>query len=155
MVRTKPIAPSSKARPATTCAEDHFDGTDCDHQILKSAFEVLCRFVEAERKHPVTDWNRTPELRRQWLEILALWKWWTKVRPARKSPLDDRRIKRPELRFEIVPGSTNSVLVPHSPKDFPAYGRAIQAHRRLERRWLAEDQKNLHRLVEIRPLLWT
>ena len=40
-------------------------------------------------------------------------------------------------------------------KEYPEYERAFRKHVRLEKKWEDEDQKNFHRLVEVRGFLWT
>ena len=39
-------------------------------------------------------------------------------------------------------------------KKFAAYDAAMKKHRRLEKKWDEEDQRNLHRVIEIRQFLW-
>ena len=36
-----------------------------------------------------------------------------------------------------------------------AYYAALDKSRELEKEWREEDQRNLHRLIEVRPFLWT
>jgi hypothetical protein len=40
-------------------------------------------------------------------------------------------------------------------KKYTAYDVALKKHWRMEKRQNEEDQKNLHRLIEIRQFLWT
>ena len=61
----------------------------------------------------------------------------------------------PPLRFEKIAGTTLSKLVTPDKKKYAAYYRALKQHARLEQKWREEDQRNLHRLVEIREFLWT
>ena len=127
---------------------------DADVEILEQAFRTLGAFVERELKEQVVDWSWRPDLARAWKEMRALHRWWTVERPARKSPLEDKRIKHPPLAFEEIPGSPNMQLVPYDKKKYAAYHRAMEADRRMEASWEQEDQRNLRRLVEVRPYLW-
>jgi len=38
---------------------------------------------------------------------------------------------------------------------YAVYDLALKKHRRMEKKQNEEDQKNLHRLIEIRQFLWT
>lgn len=38
---------------------------------------------------------------------------------------------------------------------YPEYYAALDKSRELENEWHEEDQRNLHRLIEVRPFLWT
>jgi hypothetical protein len=40
-------------------------------------------------------------------------------------------------------------------KKYAEYYRALRKDARLEQKWFEQDQRNLHRLIEIRPFLWT
>jgi hypothetical protein len=87
--------------------------------------------------------------------IKRLYKWWKETRPARRSPLDDKKLAIPPLKFRKIPGSDLSELVEPGKKKYPAYYRALKRYSRLEKKWYDEDQRNLHRLIEIRGYLWT
>jgi len=128
---------------------------DKDHLMLHAAFQLLVDFVEQEKPEAFIDWNHSPEHRQVWKEICALYKWWTETRPARKSPLDEKSIKKPPIRWKKVPGSEKLQLVPYDKRKYAGYDRALKRLSRLEARWEEEDQRNLHRLVNIRQFLWT
>lgn len=128
---------------------------DQDAILLHAAFQVLMDFVERERPEAVTDWNATKDHKQAWNEIRSLYTWWKEKRPARRSPLDDKKLVRPRLRLRRIPDSESSEMVRPSPEKYAAYYRALKAHSRLEEKWFAEDQRNLHRLIEIRGFLWT
>ncbi len=128
---------------------------DRDHIMLHAAFQLLVDFVEQEKPDTIVDWNHSQEHRHAWKEIRALYKWWTETRPARKSPLDEKSVKRPPMRWKKVPGSENRELVFYDKRKYAAYDLALKRHWRLEEMWDEEDQRNLHRLVNIRQFLWT
>jgi hypothetical protein len=128
---------------------------DKDEILLHAAFQLLQDFVEKEHPEKTIDWKHDATHARAWRDISSLYRWWRETRPARRSPLDDKQIKRPPMRFEPVPNSTMRRLVPYDRKKYRAYDRAVRQHFQLEEKWHAEDQRNLHRLVEIRPYLWT
>ena len=127
---------------------------DKDHLILHAAFQLLQDFMERERTDRI-DWNDDPRLARAWQEIRSLYRWWTKVRPDRREPIYAKGLKTPPLKFESVSGKPYTRLIPYDKKKFRLYDRALARQAALEKRWLDEDQRNLHRLVEIRPFLWT
>ena len=128
---------------------------DKDHVMLHAAFQLLVDFVEKEKPDQIVDWNSHPEHKHAWKEIRSLYKWWTQTRPSRKSPLDDKKLKKPPMRWEKIPGTNNKQLINWDKKEYPEYEKALKKHWRLEIKWEEEDKQNLHRLVDIRGFLWT
>lgn len=131
---------------------DHW--IDKDHLILHAAFQLLRDFVERERPERI-DWNHDPRSGKAWREIRSLYRWWMKIRPNRREPLDAKGLKKPRMRFAPVPGKPYSRLVPYDKQKYRPYLRALSRQTALEQQWLNEDQRNLHRLIEVRPFLWT
>ncbi|HEX05102.1 MAG TPA: hypothetical protein ENH10_08115 [Bacteroidetes bacterium] len=130
-------------------------GCDKDHIMLHAAFQLLVDFVEKEKPDQILDWNSDKAHKHAWKEIRDLYRWWTQRRPARKSPLDDKKISTPPWRWKKVTGSDCRQLVDWDKKKYPEYDQALKKHWRLEKKWEEEDQHNFHRLVEIRGFLWT
>ena len=128
---------------------------DKDEVLLHAAFQLLVDFIENERPDRIVDWNADKLHQRAWKEIKSLYKWWKKTRPARKDPLDDKKLRRPPMRFKKIPGSENYQMVEPDKKKFAKYYKAIKTSSRLEQKWFEEDQRNLHRLIDIRGFLWT
>ncbi len=128
---------------------------DKDEILLHAAFQLLVDFVEREDPGKIVDWNSDEAHKHAWKEIRELYKWWKEKRPSRKSPLDDKKLKIPPMKFKKIPGSELSQLVEPDKKKYANYYQALKKHRRLEKKWEEEDQRNLHRLVEIRGFLWT
>ena len=127
---------------------------DKDEILLHAPFQLLVDFIEEEHPKRI-DWNAEKMHRQAWREIKSLYKWWKKTRPARRSPLDDKKLLKPALRFKKIPGSEFSQLVQPDRKKYAAYYRAMKKDGRLEKQWYEEDQRNLHRLIEVRGFLWT
>ena len=128
---------------------------DKDEILLHAAFQLLVDFVEREDPGNIVDWNSDESHKHRWKEIRELYEWWKRERPSRKSPLDDKRLKIPPMKFKKLPGSELSQLVEPDKKKYANYYQALKKHGRLEKKWEEEDQRNLHRLVEIRGFLWT
>lgn len=128
---------------------------DKDQVMLHAAFQLLADFVEQESPDKHIDWSHDAVHRRAWKEIRSLYQWWTRLRPRRRSPLDDKKIAKPPLRFEKVTGTKFRRLVTPDKKKYGAYYRALRRDARLEHKWHSEDQQNLHRLINIREFLWT
>ncbi len=78
---------------------------DQDKIMLHAAFQTLVDFVELEKPDEIVDWNADETHRQIWKEICELYKWWKTKRPARKSPLDDKRLKVLPVKFEAIPGT--------------------------------------------------
>ena len=129
----------------------------CDKDIvmLHALFQLLVDFIEKERPEQIVDWNAYPLYRKAWKEICWLYKWWTETRPARRDPLDEKGLKKPPMRWKKIPGSDCKQLVNYDKKKYSEYDRALKEYMRLEKKWEDEDQRNLHRLVEVRGFLWT
>ena len=60
-----------------------------------------------------------------------------------------------EMEFKEMPGSEYLKMVEPDRKQYAAYYRTLEKSWELERKWDEEDQRNLHRLVDIRAALWT
>lgn len=127
---------------------------DKDEILLHAAFQLLVDFIEQEHPERI-GWNANRMHRDAWREIKSLYKWWKKTRPARRSPLDSKKLLKPTLRFKKIPGSESSQLVEPDRKKYAAYNQAMKKDTRLEKQWYEEDQRNLHRLIEVRSFLWT
>jgi hypothetical protein len=128
---------------------------DKDEVMLHAVFQLLVDFVEQEHPDKYIDWGHDNAHRQAWKEIRNLYRWWTTTRPSRRDPLDDKKIAKPPLRFEQIAGTTFRRLVTPDKKKYAAYYQTLKQHTRLEQKWREEDQRNLHRLVEIREFLWT
>jgi hypothetical protein len=128
---------------------------DKDHMILHAAFQLLVDFVEKEKPDQIINWNSDPEHKKTWQEIKSLYRWWTKTRPNRKEPLDNENLKIPPMRFKKVPGTNLTQLMDYDKNKYKEYDSAFKRQMSLEMKWHKEDQKNLHRLIDIRPYLWT
>lgn len=128
---------------------------DRDEVLLHAAFQVLVDFIEAERPHKVVDWNADKLHKHAWREMMSLYTWWTKTRPARRSPLANKRLAVPPLKLQKIPNSKFYRTIEPGRKKYAGYFRALTAHIQLEQKWFDEDQSNLHRLVDIRGFLWT
>ena len=127
---------------------------DKDEILLHAAFQLLVDFIEKEHPERI-DWNAQKKHKQAWREIKSLYRWWKIERPARKSPLDNKRLLKPALKLKKLPGSEFSQLVQPDRKKYAAYYRAMKKDGRLEKQWYEEDQRNLHRLIEVRGFLWT
>lgn len=127
---------------------------DKDHLILHAAFQLLRDYVERERPERI-EWSHDKRSAKAWREIRSLYRWWTNIRPGRRSPLDAKGLKMPPLKFEPVPGKPYSRLVPYDESRYRPYRLALSKQAVLEKKWFDEDQRNLHRLVRVRPFLWT
>jgi hypothetical protein len=128
---------------------------DKDEVLLHAAFQLLADFVEKERPEKIVDWDFDDQHKVAWAEITGLYKWWKKTRPKRRSPLDDKKLKWPPFKFKKIPGSDLSRLVTPNKKKYAAYYQVLEEHARLENEWYEEDQRNLHRLIDVRGFLWT
>jgi len=128
---------------------------DKDYVMLHAAFQLLVDFVENEKPDERLDWGVSLEFSHAWSEIRSLYKWWTQTRPARKDPLHDKSLRKPPMRWKKIQGSECRQLMHYDKTKYPEYKKAQATHSRLEKKWEEEDQRNFHRLVDIRGFLWT
>ena len=124
---------------------------DRDTILLHAAFQVLADFVEQERPDEIVDWQHDEVHRNVWSEISHLYKWWKEERPNRHDPLDDV-VSPPEEEFVI--SQEGRAIFPDRER-YPEYYAVMEKSSELENEWYEEDQRNLHRLMEVRPFLWT
>ena len=128
---------------------------DRDYLLLHAAFQILVDFIEKEKPGKVFDWSYDKEHRETWKEIQSLYRWWTKVRPTRKNPLDEKGLKKPPFRLKEVPGTNLFQQAPYDKKKYASYKKAVNKEMFLDKKWREEDTRNLHRLINIRDFLWT
>lgn len=128
---------------------------DTDVVILHAMFQLLVDFIEEELPGETVGWNCDDVHRKTWKDLMYLYKWWKTIRPQRRSPLDDKSIKTPPLIFKKVQGTEFTQTVPPDRKKYPEYYRMMKKYIRLENKWYEEDQRNLHRLIDLRKYLWT
>jgi len=83
-------------------------------------------------------------------EVLALYKWWTETRPARKE------FEHPEFDHQGmgVLGSLDEDFNRNA-EDYKRYLESIDRSSTLEEDWNKEDEEMLIRLIKIRRSLWT
>jgi hypothetical protein len=124
---------------------------DKDEILIHASFQLLADFIEQEKPEKVVDWSYDSEHKKAWKEMTSLYKWWKNERPIR-----DRQYKKIALpKMVTKKTSSGSAKVP---VDKVAYKKFIVVAKKWasdENKWLKEDQKNLHRLIEIRPFMWT
>ncbi len=128
---------------------------DKDILLLHAAFQILVDYMEKEKPEKLVDWKATPEHQRAWSEMSSLYRWWTEKRPARRSPLEDKNLKKPPVRWRDVPGTNCRELLAWDKEQYSKYESAVKIHARLEKKWREEDQTNLQRLIAVRCFLWT
>ena len=126
---------------------------DKDEVLLHAVFQILVNFIEKERVE-IVDWEDDAKHAHAWHEMQDLYKWWKEVRPARVDPIlelsDD---KVPPLRFERIDENYHRLIMPID-DEWPEWRDAYNKSVELGFDWAEEDQRNLHRLVEIRGFLW-
>lgn len=130
---------------------------DKDEIILHACFQLLTDFMEKEKPGEWIDWESDEHHSHAWKEIQDLYDWWKNRRSARFDPLyDDETIEHPPFETRPVEGRDNLwEFVPYDKEKYADYEKALQESQRLEEEWNEEDQKNLHRLIDIRFYLWT
>lgn len=77
---------------------------DRDEILLHACFQVLVDFMEQEKPERII-WNVDELQKNAWKEIKSLYNWWKRVRPARKSPLYDKKLRSPPMKWRKIPDS--------------------------------------------------
>jgi hypothetical protein len=126
---------------------------DRDTILLEAAFQVLVDFIEKEKPGEVIEWSATKHDAHAWSEMQSLYKWWKEERPARVDPILDDKLVSPPFDFKTNEEG-HSVWNPDKEK-YAEFWKACDESSRLETLWNEEDQKNLHRLIDIRRYMWT
>ena len=123
---------------------------DRDQILLHASFQILIDFIEQERPDRHIDWSHDKIHKHAWREIETLYSWWKSKRPSRRNPLDRKGLMTPPFKIDH-----NGRMVQPDKKKYAAYYRALKEFLRFEKKWEAEDQQNLYRLIAIRRFLWT
>lgn len=128
---------------------------DKDEIMLHAVFQLLVDFIEKEKPQKVIDWNATKESKKAWKELSNLYKWWTKIRPARKVPIEDKNLKTPKFKTKKIKGKNLHELIQPDKIKYADYYKAVAETGVLEKKWYEEDQANFHRLIDLRNYLWS
>lgn len=128
---------------------------DAMEELLHVNFQVLVDFIEDEAEYiKRIDWSATEEHAKAYVDMMDLYDWWTIGRPNRIDPMDDPDLIHPPMEFKELPNGWYEWLHYDETK-YPEYDLALKESMRLDQAWWEEDQRNLHRLIDIRSFLWT
>ena len=128
---------------------------DAMEELLHVNFQVLVDFIEDEAKYiKRINWSATEEHVHAYSEMQDLYNWWTKARPSRVDPMDDPDLVHPDMEFREMPNG-DYLWIPWDEDKYPEFMYAMKEASRLDIEWWEEDQRNLHRLIDIRSFLWT
>jgi len=127
---------------------------EVDDLILHSCFQFFVNFMNKYPNWKDCDWGNS--YTNNYIKSTAelLYNWWIVERPNRKDPLDDKKIKRPKMKWEKIKGTTYSRLLDHDHNKFHEYDQASKWHHIFEVSWKKEDQEMLLKLISIREYLW-
>jgi len=132
---------------------------DKDEMMLQACFQLLVDYVEGEKAGEVINWDSDEGHANAWKEISELYEWWKNIRPNRSCKfLDDDEMESPKYVWgeEDDDGNVGLLKFEFSSEEAKKEWReAAEEYGRLEGEWFQEDQKNLHRLIEIRSYMWT
>lgn len=126
---------------------------DKDYLLLYAAFQILVDFIEKEHVKTI-DWNSDRNHKKAWAEMQSLYNWWRKIRPERKSPLDNKKLKKFTLKYRNVKNRPVREIIWPDKKKYAENYKAMKRTAELDMKWYKEDTENLHRLVKIRDYLW-
>ena len=133
---------------------------DREETLLHAAFQLLVDYIECEEPGDFIDWDSDVISSHAWTEMTELYRWWKVDRPARET-LSSRLkgILSPNFDEEcvLIAEGEHAGMYEYVPlrNDYPDYYAALHAWNETEIAYDAEDQLNLHRLIDIRQSLWT
>ena len=104
--------------------------------------------MEKEKPGEVLSWNWRADHTKAWRTLRALYKWWTVTRPARTDP--DTALLSVPLTFKQRLENIGGEKILHTP-----YIKASLRSGKLQEKWHAEDDRQLHRLIDVRLFMWT
>ncbi len=127
-----------------------FQWYDRDTRLLFCSFQILEDYVDRElHKCPFhftleekVNNSENPN-REAWKEVLELYIWWTKKRPARKDPWQFECSERP------------SSFLDWQSEKYPEYSKCLHEAGEMEDQYYQEDTEMLIRLAKVRGVLWT
>ena len=125
---------------------------DKDEVLIHAAFQLLVEFIELEKPGKIVDWTSDSGHKKAWKEMNSLYQWWKKERPIRDKKY--KKIALPKMTKKKQSDGTFSF----EPVNKVAYKKfAVIAKKWVEDedKWFEDDQKNLHRLIEVRSYMWT
>lgn len=139
---------------------------DRDLVLLHAAFQILVDFIEQEEPENIIDWSSDPAHKAAWQELSDLYRWWTIERPNRAQHLHTEGLVIPPIEATHTAEATNKtdststtpnvdLSVKADEEKYAAFFKAAEAQRTLDQTYHEEDQLNLHRLIDVRPYLWT
>jgi hypothetical protein len=129
---------------------------DRDELLLHVMFQILVDFIEKEKPAEVVEWDYDPNSICAWKEMNDLYTWWKAERPNRVDPLDGAEV--PPIEFKECEDEKHrgySEMILPDPLEYPEWKEASEKYYQLKQLWCEEDQRNLHRLVDVRLYLWT
>jgi hypothetical protein len=128
--------------------------------VLHASFQLLVDFIECERPDEWINWDSDELHQHAWAEMTALYDWWTVERPGRET-LSDRLegIPSPDFGEEcvLITKGKHKGLYEYVPQRdrYPDYYAVLHSWHDTENTYDAEDQLNLHRLIDVRQSMWT
>lgn len=114
----------------------------------------FCRWKSTELGLKHLKWEMNPDNSNQYLiaaEVVALYDWWTNIRPNRKDIDFNRQNEIDEVDIEeILSGKFKN----DNPELYKDYFENISDNHKLDEKWHEEDTEMLIRLIKIRRTLW-
>lgn len=144
---------------------------DEDKKLIHAMFEVLCQFVENERKNK-SFWNSrrnsTAEMRSVWIELNVLYDWWISRQNADKyNPIFSKNVKPPQQQLvETTKRFINPLTLKTEIVKQPIFKHATRADEikwekawresiRFEKNLDIEEEEMAIRLIKIRHYMWS
>jgi hypothetical protein len=131
---------------------------DKDEVLIHAMFEVLCRFVEDEKKWiKIINWDTTPDHKQAKKNIDLLYKWWKKRQNRDKlDPLQKPNIPSPIIKSEPCEDKKGfSKMIFDESWENPKWKKACKDHDVFEDQCRKEDTEMMKLLIETRYYLWT
>jgi hypothetical protein len=124
-------------------------------KMLHVNFQLLVEYIEGEKPFDRIDWDATEDHKHAAAEMKELYRWWKEDYPRQDEMFPDGTLLRKSEEGDRIPMWK---LFGESYRDEPEiieYKKVLDDYNKNERAWVEEEERQLIRLMKIRPYLWT
>ncbi len=125
---------------------------DKDQVLLYACFQLLVDFIEKEKPQNIVDYKNNKEQKKQWIELMALYRYWKRERPRLEKKINKLTTiwarSRKTKHISSPDGLTGQEIVLKEDK------RTWNILFRTENQFEKQEDEMLQRLIKIRHHLW-
>jgi hypothetical protein len=129
--------------------------SDVVTKILHVNFQLLVEYIEGEEPFEHIDWDATDYHKNAAAEMKELYRWWKEDYPRKEEMFPDGTLLPKSEEGDCIPLWRLFGETTRDDPEIVAYKKVLDAHNKNEAAWVEEEEKQLIRLMKIRPALWT